>query len=108
MCPARCRGPVGAGLGDPPDTGASGARAVHLDHFGILCVAGAVQIPMLVNYGYMNQANLLLSCAALFPPVAGMPLGALLAKHISRERFNQILLVILTILSAKLLLVSFG
>ncbi len=69
---------------------------------------GLVQIPMLMNYGYLNQTNILLSCAALFPLVAGMPLGVLLANHISRERFNQILLVILTILSAKLLLESFG
>ena len=69
---------------------------------------GLVQIPMLMNYGYLNQTNILLSCAALIPLVAAMPPGSLLAKHLSRERFNQILLFILTILSAKLLLESFG
>lgn len=69
---------------------------------------GLVQIPMLMRYGYLDQTNILLSSAALLPLVAGMPLGALLSRHISRERFNGILLVILTVLSMKLLLESFG
>ncbi len=69
---------------------------------------GLVQIPMLMSYGYLDQTNILLSCAALLPLIAGMPLGSLLAQRISRERFNQVLLVILTVLSVKLLLESFG
>lgn len=69
---------------------------------------GLVQIPMLISYGYLTPANILLSLAALVPLVAGMPLGSLLARHISRERFNQILLVILTVLSVKLMLEYFA
>lgn len=64
---------------------------------------GIVQIPMLIDYGYLNQTNILLSFSALLPLTAGMPIGAMLGKRISRERFNQMLLIILTILSAKLL-----
>lgn len=69
---------------------------------------GVVQIPMLISYGYLDRTNVLLSCAALLPLAAGMPFGAFLGKHISRENFNRILLVILTVLSVKLLLESFG
>lgn len=64
---------------------------------------GFVQVPMLVDYGYLNLTNTLLGFSALVPLIAGMPLGAMLAKRISRERFNQALLVILTVLSMKLL-----
>ena len=43
---------------------------------------GLAQIPMLMNYGYLNKTNILLSRAALFPLVAAMPLGSLPAKHV--------------------------
>lgn len=69
---------------------------------------GFVQIPMLIDYGYLTPTNILLSCSALLPLAAGMPLGAMLAKRISRKRFNQILLVILSLLSVKLLMGALG
>ena len=63
---------------------------------------GVVQVPLLISYGMLNRDTALISAAAVMPLVAFMPVGARLARHISPEKFDRILLIILTILSLNL------
>ncbi len=63
---------------------------------------GVVQIPLLGGYGYLTWENLALSCAALVPLVFFMPVGARLARHVSRQMFDRIILVLLSGLCLKL------
>lgn len=65
---------------------------------------GVVQIPMLFAYGIMTGQRFLLSAAAILPIFAGMPVGAWLARHISREAFDRIILAVLTLIAIRLLM----
>ena len=63
---------------------------------------GAVQIPMLFIYGIMDLRGFLLSTAAFLPIIAFMPVGSWLARHISREVFDRIILTLLAVIALKL------
>lgn len=98
----------GAGLSAPASltylTAMRLERGVFISTISIFFVGlGVVQIPMLVGYGLLNRDTVLISAAALIPLIIFMPIGARLARHIPRHRFDQVLLVILTLLSLKLL-----
>lgn len=69
---------------------------------------GVVQIPMLRGFGYLTLENFALSCAAVIPLIAFMPIGARLARYISRETFDWIILIFLALLCIKLFVTSFG
>ena len=62
-----------------------------------------VQIPMLVGLGILTTERFLLSCLALIPLMAAMPLGAWLARRISAATFDRVILVLLTLLSVRLI-----
>ena len=70
------------------------------------CV-GITQIPMLIAYGMLTPKMATLSFLALFPLIAGMPLGSVLAKRLSQKTFDRLILVILSILAVKLFIQSF-
>lgn len=61
-----------------------------------------VQIPMLAGFGIMTGHLFLLSVAALAPIFMGMWVGAWLARRISREAFDRMILGLLAVLAAKL------
>lgn len=62
-----------------------------------------VQIPALVWYGLMTPQVLILSAAALVPIFAAMPMGAWLARHMSAQRFDQVTLLLLSLLALRLI-----
>lgn len=62
-----------------------------------------VQVPLLAVYGFLTQERLILSCLALIPLVAFMPVGAFLVRHISKKSFDFLILVLLLILAIKLI-----
>ncbi len=66
------------------------------------------QIPLLIYFGLLTVDKFWLSCAALLPLLAGMPIGNALARHLSRDQFDKIILLILTALSIKLLVSAFS
>ena len=68
---------------------------------------GITQIPMLLIYGMLTTEMVILSLLALFPLIAGMPVGSALAKKLSPKAFDRSILIILSILSAKLFIQSF-
>jgi len=63
----------------------------------------AVQIPALVGVGVMTAERAVMSLAACIPLFGAMPLGAFLARHISRETFDKLMLVILAVVATRLL-----
>ena len=62
-----------------------------------------VQLPMLINYGFFTWETFWLSCAAVVPLVAFMPVGSFLAKKISRTAFDRAILALLAIVAIKLI-----
>lgn len=62
-----------------------------------------VQIPLLAGLGILTGERFVLSCLALIPLMAAMPLGAWLARRISRGTFDLVILTLLVILSLRLI-----
>jgi uncharacterized protein len=62
-----------------------------------------VQIPMLAMSGLLSVKLGLMSLLAVVPIFAAMPLGAMLARRLSPEVFDRVILVFLGVLAAKLL-----
>lgn len=68
----------------------------------------ATQVPLLVSWGVLTPLRLLLSVAAILPLVAGMPLGAMLAKRFSKEFFDRLILVMLAVIALRLVVSVLG
>ena len=63
-----------------------------------------VQLPALLAFGLMQPDYLLLSTAAVLPLIAGMPIGSLLARKLSREHFDKVILFVLFVVATRLLI----
>jgi uncharacterized membrane protein YfcA len=63
-----------------------------------------VQIPLLAAWGVMTQQRALLSALAILPLLAGMPLGAYLARHMSKEFFDRVILALLALIALRLVI----
>lgn len=61
------------------------------------------QIPMLANYGFLTWTTAGLSALAAGVLMLFMPIGAWLTKFISNDRFNQLVLGLLTLIALRLL-----
>jgi uncharacterized membrane protein YfcA len=68
----------------------------------LFTMMAVVQIPTLFAYGIMDGRKFLISTAALLPIVAFMPVGSWLARHISRDVFDKLVLVLLTVIAIRL------
>lgn len=62
-----------------------------------------VQIPLLTLYGFLTWERFLWSCVAIVPLAAGMPIGAALARRISKEIFDKVILALLALVALRLL-----
>lgn len=67
------------------------------------CAMSLVQIPLLAGLGIMTGKIALLSLAAMVPLSLGMPIGASLARRISKSAFDKIILALLGVIALKLL-----
>lgn len=65
-------------------------------------VMGAIQIPLLVAWGVLTPMRAVLSACALVPLLAAMPLGAALARRMSRTAFDRIILGLLTLIALRI------
>jgi len=63
-----------------------------------------VQIPLLAAWDVLTPQRALLSALAILPLIAGMPLGAFLAKRMSKDFFDRLILVLLALIAARLVL----
>ena len=60
------------------------------------------QIPALAYSGVLTGERALLSLGAIVPVAAGMPIGAWLARRMSAEAFDRLILIVLAVIAAKL------
>lgn len=63
----------------------------------------AVQIPTLWSLGILTPERAGLSALAAIPLFGAMPVGAWAARHVSKERFDRIILVLLAVIALRLL-----
>lgn len=81
------------------------ARESFIATISIFFVAmSLVQIPLLSAWGVLTPQRAVLSAAAILPLIAAMPLGAWLARHISRETFDRLILAILALVALRLVI----
>lgn len=79
-------------------------RLVFMSTVSLLFVTFViVQFPILGVAGIITPMGLLYSCLAMIPIFAGMPVGAFLAKRLSRPVFDRAILLLLACLAAKML-----
>jgi hypothetical protein len=69
---------------------------------------GAVQLPTLWALGIFTPERALLSLAAAVPLFGAMPLGAWLARRLSKEVFDRIILALLAVIAVRLLFGAFS
>lgn len=69
----------------------------------LFLASGLVQIPLLLWYDIMSTQTILLGLASIAPLVAGMPVGAWLARRISKQVFDKTILALLCVLAIKLI-----
>lgn len=63
----------------------------------------AVQIPALASLGVLTPERTILSLVACVPLFGAMPLGAWLARRISRAMFDRIILILLAVIALRLI-----
>lgn len=61
-----------------------------------------VQIPLLTGLGILTGERFVISCLALIPLMATMPLGSWLGRRISASTFDLVILGLLTVLALRL------
>lgn len=66
------------------------------------------QVPLLVAYGLMTPERALLGFGALALLTACMPLGAALARRVSRETFERAILALLAVIAIRLVFSAAG
>jgi uncharacterized membrane protein YfcA len=66
------------------------------------------QIPALALAGVLTWQRLLYSALALVPVAGGMPIGAWLARRMSAQAFDRLILLLLAVIAVKLLFEAFG
>jgi uncharacterized membrane protein YfcA len=71
---------------------------VSLFFAGMSCV----QIPMLAGYGFLTPLRLVYGFGALAVIMAFMPLGAALARRVSRQAFDRLILCLLALVAIRL------
>ena len=65
-----------------------------------------IQLPTLAYLGLMQTEHLGLGLLSIIPPVAGMPIGALILRHTTPEIFDRVILLILIGVALRLLYVT--
>ena len=70
---------------------------------GFFFAMSSVQIPMLAAYGVMTWTLLGLGIAAMIPLWIGMPIGEWLAKRMSAQAFDRLVLVFLGVMALRLI-----
>ncbi|MGF1594044.1 MAG: sulfite exporter TauE/SafE family protein [Kiloniellaceae bacterium] len=78
-------------------------RAAFIATISVFFAAMAlVQIPLLAAWGVLTPGRALVSALAILPMLAGMPLGAFLARRMSKAFFDRLILVVLALIAVRL------
>lgn len=79
-------------------------RRVFIGTIALFFVAMSLaQVPTLFALGIMTGERFVISCGALLVTGLFMPVGSFLARHVSKESFDRMLLVLLAVIAAKIL-----
>ncbi|PSL19983.1 sulfite exporter TauE/SafE family protein [Shimia abyssi] len=70
---------------------------------GFFVAVGVLQVPSLIFFGLMTWPLFWLGLGAVAVIAAFMPVGAFLARQVSPQAFNKVILVILTLVALRLL-----
>lgn len=97
-----------AGLSAPVSVGFLNAMRLERPAFiatisALFAAMGMAQLPALAGFGLLTPHLLALSAAALVPLVAFMPVGAWLARRISAQAFDRLVLGLLALLALRLI-----
>lgn len=83
-------------------------RPVFISTIAVLFAAmTAMQVPALGAFGLLSGPAVVVSLAALVPLLSGMPVGAALARRLSKQSFDRAILILLSVLALKLLYEGF-
>lgn len=78
-------------------------RTAFIATISVFFVAmSVVQIPLLAAWGVLTPLRALLSALAILPLMAAMPLGAYLARRMSKAFFDRLILALLALIAARL------
>ncbi|MDX1780567.1 MAG: sulfite exporter TauE/SafE family protein [Thalassovita sp.] len=64
---------------------------------------GVAQLPVQIAYGIMTTERFAYSALSLIPLIGFMPVGAWIGRRLSREVFDQLILLILVVLAIKII-----
>lgn len=79
-------------------------RAAFIATISVFFAAmSVIQIPLLAAWGVLTPLRALLSALAILPLMAAMPLGAILARRMSKEFFDRLTLVLLAAIAVRLM-----
>lgn len=79
-------------------------RAQFIATVSLFFIAMAVaQLPVMIGFGLMTVERFWISCLALIPLMAFMPLGAAIARHVPRSVFDKIILILLGFIAVQLI-----
>lgn len=82
-------------------------RAAFIATISVFFAAmSVVQIPLLTAWGVLTPLRLLLSALATLPLVAAMPVGAYLARRMSKEFFDRLTLLLLAVIALRLVITA--
>lgn len=65
-------------------------------------VMSILQVPTLVSFGILTWDRVALAALATIPLFAAMPLGEWAARHVSRETFDKLILLLLAVVALRL------
>lgn len=78
-------------------------RLVFINTVSLLFVTlGVVQMPALALAGILTPMGVALSALAVIPMLAAMPLGNVLARHVSRQAFDRLVMALLGLLAIRM------
>lgn len=84
-------------------------RRIFMNTVSLLFVTFvSVQLPALALAGILTSTELMLSCLALLPLLLGMPIGAFISRHVSRQTFDRLIMLLLAGLALRMLWAAFG
>ena len=79
-------------------------RRVFINTVSLLFVTFvSVQLPVLAFAGILTPNGFMLSCLALLPLLLGMPVGSFVARHLSRQVFDRLIMLLLAGLAIRML-----
>ena len=86
-------------------------NAIRLEREGFMATVslffvalGVVQLPVQIAYGIMSTERFTYSILSLIPLILFMPVGSWIGRKFSREVFDRLLLLLLSVLAVKLIL----